>query len=69
VPSPGMKYRHYAPNVPVFLFRDVDELPPNQDLTVIALDGLAPTLSGKPNIIFISLGADQHSAAVWMLRA
>jgi len=30
VPSPGMKYRHYAPNVPVFLFRDVDELPPNQ---------------------------------------
>jgi len=36
---------------------------------VIALDGLAPTLSGKPNIIFISLGADQHSAAARIYMA
>jgi len=69
VPSPGMKYRHYAPNVPVFLFRDVDELPPNQDITVIALDGLASILSGKPSIIFISLGSDQHSAAARIYMA
>jgi len=38
-------------------------------ITVIALDGLAPTLSGKPNIIFISLGADQHSAAARIYMA
>jgi len=36
---------------------------------VIALDGLASILSEKPNIIFISLGSDQHSAAARIYMA
>jgi len=69
VPSPGMKYRHYAPNVPVVLFREISELPVNQDITVIALDHLGPSLQQRNNITFISLGPDQRSAAARIYMA
>ncbi|WP_018963375.1 L-threonylcarbamoyladenylate synthase [Coprothermobacter platensis] len=67
-PSPGMKYRHYAPNVPVMLFREESEVPKDVRITVIALDSLQEVFD-KTYVTFIGLGPDKQSAAARIYMA
>jgi L-threonylcarbamoyladenylate synthase len=66
-PSPGMKYRHYAPNVPVKLFSTLEQVPVFDSITVIGLDDIGKQL--PENVVFISLGMDKRSAAARIYMA
>ncbi|NPV89073.1 threonylcarbamoyl-AMP synthase [Coprothermobacteraceae bacterium] len=66
-PSPGMKYKHYSPDVELHLFCDAEVVPKDQPVTVIALEHLKKYFSS--HAYFISLGDSTLSAAARIYMA
>lgn len=71
--SPGHAYRHYAPNKPMYVFSDEDELKTfierrSTDVVVIALEEYKELLKMRVNS-FISLGNNVKDAAARLYMA